>query len=258
MRSVLFKIGPLEVYGYGLMLAIGVLAGYFCTVYRGQKQGLSVEQCFSFVFWCVIPGFIGAKLLFWITEWQDFIRYPGTYLKSFSDGFVIYGGILGGILGAYIFCRLNRLSFLAMADLGLPSAALGQGFGRIGCLLAGCCYGKPASFPPSITFHDSDFAPSGIPLIPTQIYSSLLDFLHFFILLYIARHKRADGEVAAWYLILYSSGRFILEFFRGDIERGSVGPLSTSQFIALFTLAAGIGLFVWLHSRRPRSPAASA
>ena len=89
-------------------------------------------------------------------------------------------------------------------------------------------------------FTDSDYAPNNIPLIPTQIYSSILDFLHFFLLLYIARHKKAEGEVAACYLIFYSVGRFILEFFRGDLERGSIGVLSTSQFISIFTGIVGM------------------
>ena len=94
-------------------------------------------------------------------------------------------------------------------------------------------------------FTDSDYAPNNIPLIPTQIYSSILDFLHFFLLLYIARHKKAEGEVAACYFIFYSVGRFILEFFRGDLERGSIGVLSTSQFISIFTFCAGLLLFLY-------------
>ena len=126
----------------------------------------------------------------------------------------------------------------------MPSVALAQGFGRIGCLLAGCCYGRETNSIFSITFQNSDFAPNHVALIPTQIYSSVLDFLHFGILLYIARHKKKDGQVAACYLIFYSIGRFVIEFFRGDIERGSVGVLSTSQFISIFTTVAGIILLL--------------
>ena len=131
-------------------------------------------------------------------------------------------------------------------DLVMPSIALAQGFGRIGCLLAGCCYGRETDCFFSITFRHSDFAPNGVPLIPTQIYSSLLDFIHFGFLLFVAKHKKADGQVAACYLICYSIGRFILEFFRGDLERGSVGVLSTSQFISVFAAAAGAALMVWI------------
>ena len=126
----------------------------------------------------------------------------------------------------------------------MPSVALAQGFGRIGCLLAGCCYGKETSDAFSITFHRSDFAPNGVALVPTQIYSSILDFLHYGLLLLILRSQKKDGETAAAYLIFYSAGRFVLEFFRGDLARGSVGVLSTSQFISVFTFLAGIVLLV--------------
>ena len=153
---------------------------------------------------------------------------------------MVYGGIIGGILSGWIYCRVKKLKFLSYFDLMMPSIALAQGFGRIGCFLAGCCYGKETSGPLSVTFTNSDFAPNNVALIPTQIYSSILDFGHFFLLLYIARHKKADGQVAACYLIFYSICRFVLEFLRGDLERGSVGNLSTSQFISIFTVLAGI------------------
>ena len=133
----------------------------------------------------------------------------------------------------------------------IPSIALAQGFGRIGCFLAGCCYGKETDSHLSVVFQNSDFAPNHVALIPTQIYSSILDFLHFFILLYVAKHKKAEGEVAACYLILYSIGRFFLEFFRGDIARGNVGILSTSQFISIFTGIAGVAvLFAVMHGKK--------
>ena len=131
----------------------------------------------------------------------------------------------------------------------MPSVALAQGFGRIGCLLAGCCYGKETDSIFSITFHESEFAPNNVPLIPTEIYSSILDFVHFGLLLYIAGRKKRDGQVAACYLIFYSLGRFALEFLRGDLIRGNVGMLSTSQFISLFTGAAGVIILI-LRSRK--------
>lgn len=132
----------------------------------------------------------------------------------------------------------------------IPSVALAQGFGRIGCFLAGCCYGKEAEGWLSVTFHNSDFAPNGVALVPTQIYSSILDFVHFAVLLYIARHKKAHGQVAACYMIFYSAGRFCLEFFRGDLIRGSVGSLSTSQFISIFIFAAGILLLTGVSGKK--------
>ena len=243
MRNELLTIGPFTIYGYGLMIALGIIAAYFTAEHRAKKQKMDYDQIFYLVIWCLAGGFISAKLLFWITEWKNIVQNPGFVLKTMSDGFVVYGGIIGGIFTGFLFCRIKRLDFLGYFDLIVPSVALAQGFGRIGCLLAGCCYGRETDSALSIVFHNSDFAPNETALIPTQIYSSLLDFIHFFILLYIGRKKHWDGQVAACYLIFYSIGRFVLEFFRGDLERGSVGMLSTSQFISIFTVVLGIILY---------------
>ena len=240
MKNELFTIGPLTVYGYGFMIAVGVIAAWIVTDYRAKRQKLDRDHVFSLVIWCLLGGLLCAKLLFWITEWKTIMADPGYLLDTLSDGFVVYGGIIGGILAGCLYCRVKRVDFWKYFDLVMPSVALAQGFGRIGCLLAGCCYGRETESAFSIIFQNSDFAPNHVDLIPTQIYSSVLNFLHFGILLYIARHKKADGQVAACYLIFYSIGRFVLEFFRGDLIRGSVGSLSTSQFISLFILAAGI------------------
>ena len=134
--------------------------------------------------------------------------------------------------------------------LGHQLMALAQGFGRIGCFLAGCCYGKETESVFSVIFQNSEYAPNHVALIPTQLYSSGLDFLHFLLLLLIARNKKEDGQVTACYLIFYSIGRFVIEFFRGDIIRGSVGILSTSQFISIFTGIAGIVLLIRIRKKR--------
>lgn len=244
MKNELFTIGPLTVYGYGFMIAVGVIAAWIVTDYRAKRQKLDRDHVFSLVIWCLLGGLLCAKLLFWITEWKTIMTDPGYLLDTLSDGFVVYGGIIGGILSGCLYCRIKRVDFWKYFDLVMPSVALAQGFGRIGCLLAGCCYGRETESTFSIIFQNSDFAPNHVALIPTQIYSSVLNFLHFGILLYIARHKKADGQVAACYLIFYSIGRFVLEFFRGDLIRGSVGSLSTSQFISLFILAVGILILV--------------
>lgn len=239
MKNELLTIGPLTVYGYGAMIALGVIFAYVTAEYRARKQRLAYEQVFYLTIWCLLGGFAGAKLLFWITEWNTVVSDPVYMLQTMPDGFVVYGGIIGGILAGYIFCRRKKLKFLEYFDLMMPSIALAQGFGRIGCFLAGCCYGEETGCALSITFRESEFAPNNVALVPTQLYSSALNFLHFFLLLFVARHKKADGQVAAVYLVLYSAGRFVLEFFRGDLERGSVGILSTSQFISIFAGAAG-------------------
>lgn len=250
MKNELLRIGPFTLYGYGLMIAIGVLAGWGTAEYRARKLKADAEHVFFLLLWCLLGGFLGAKILFWITEWEEIVSDPAFILWTMSDGFVVYGGILGGIFAGWLYCRVKKICFLEYFDLMIPSVALAQGFGRIGCFLAGCCYGKEAEGWLSVTFHNSDFAPNGVALVPTQIYSSILDFVHFAVLLYIARHKKADGQVAACYMIFYSAGRFCLEFFRGDLIRGSVGSLSTSQFISIFIFAAGILLLTGVSGKK--------
>ena len=209
----------------------------------GKKNTVQIQTRYFFlVLWCLVGGLLGAKLLFWITEWKEVAADPGFYFKDNDRRICCLWRNYRRNYRRLAVQQDNKTDFLKYFDLMIPSVALAQGFGRIGCLLAGCCYGKETSGWPSITFHDSDFAPNGVALVPTQIYSSVLDFVHFAILLWIARNKKADGQVAACYMIFYSAGRFILEFFRGDLIRGSVGALSTSQFISIFIMAAGLAM----------------
>src|SRR5699024_1956187 len=232
-------IGGLTVHGYGLMIGIGFIAAYLMTEFRARKYRMNTDIVFTLFISSVVFGLLGAKVLYYLTILDRIIKDPGVILDE-MEGFVVYGGIIGGVLAGYVVCRIKKEKFWQYFDLIAPAIALAQGFGRIGCLLAGCCYGKETDSPLSITFHTSDFAPNNVALIPTQIYSSILDFLNCIVLCLIARYAKKERTVSGCYLIFYSTGRFILEFFRGDLERGSVGVLSTSQFISIFIFAAGI------------------
>lgn len=243
MRNELLKLGPITLHGYGLMIAIGAIAAYMVAEYRAKKNNLKHELIFNLTIWCFVGGMIGARLLFYLTQIRELISDPLTVLFS-PDGFVVYGGIIGGILSGYLFTKKNNINFLKYFDLTMPSIALAQGFGRLGCFLAGCCYGKVTTSRFSLVFPESSYAPSGIPLIPTQLISSFLDFIHFFVLVFLSKRVKSDGQIAGFYLVFYSGGRFILEFFRGDIARGSIGVLSTSQFIAIFLFVIGFGIVI--------------
>lgn len=243
MKNELFTIGPVTIYGYGLMIAIGVVAAYIVAEYRAKKNGLEPDRIFNLTLWCFVGGILGAKLLYLITTMKEIIADP-RILLNVSEGFVVYGGIIGGIFSGYLYTRRYKLNFLKYFDLTMPSIALAQGFGRLGCLLAGCCYGLETESKFHLIFHESDFAPNGVALLPTQPISSVLNFLHFAVLVLLSKRVKADGQVAGFYLIFYSAGRFILEFFRGDLIRGSVGVLTTSQFISIFLFAAGLGIVI--------------
>lgn len=243
MKNDLFSIGSLTIHGYGLMIGIGIIAAYMMSEYRAKKRGMDSDPLISIALWVVIGGFFSAKILYFITTFDEILKDPSRLL-NLGDGFVVYGGIVGGIFFGWLYTRIKKISFWKYFDLVIPSVALAQGFGRIGCFLAGCCYGLQMESPISIVFTHSDFAPNGVPLLPTQLISSGLDFLHCLILLYAAKKCKYSGQVSALYLIFYSIGRFGLEYLRGDLIRGTVGTLSTSQFISIFILAAGIALFV--------------
>lgn len=250
MYNELLKIGPVTIYGYGLMIALGIFFAYRLLVYRAANRQFELSHIFSLTVWGLVGGFIGAKLLYWITQFPNIISNP-SILLSFGEGFVVYGGIIGGILAGLVYCKINKIKFLQHLDLFVPSIALAQGFGRIGCLLAGCCYGEETHSWFGITFHHSKIAPNDVALIPTQIMESVFSFGLCIILLLLARRTKKAGLVACVYLIFYSSGRFVIEFFRGDVIRGEVGVLSTSQFIALvIVLVTGLIVLVSQYQNR--------
>ena len=250
MHNDLFSIGPLTIHTYGVMVAVGLVAAFLSAAQRAKERSLNVDSLYSMGLLMALFGFLGAKLLYCIVEFPRLLQDPLSVLSG--GGFVVYGGIIAGLIAALLYCRAKALPFLPYADIAAPSIALAQGFGRLGCLFAGCCYGAPASGWLSITFQHSDIAPNGIPLVPTQILSSLGDFLIAFFLFWYAKNPRQNGSVAALYMLLYSVGRFAIEFFRADF-RGSIGPLSTSQFIAIILCAAAVCALVLLR-RAKRAP----
>ena len=245
MHNDWLTIGPVTIHGYGAMIAIGILAAFWLSEKNTKKRGLDSEKVDNMIFFILVIGYICAKALYCIVEYRQFLQDPLSVLGS--GGWVVYGGILGGIAAAWYYCRKHGWSFMEYANTLFPSVALAQGFGRIGCFFAGCCYGKASSLPFAVLFPVNSLCPVGTPVIPTQLIMSAADFALFFILqrnLFKGRHPEDN---AAWYMILYSIGRFTIEFLRGDV-RGSVGPFSTSQFISIFIFLAGAWL-IWHRQR---------
>lgn len=241
MKPVLFEILGLKIYGYGAMIALGILAAVTLLDKRSKKIGYNEEHIFNMSIVGIIGGILGGKLLYIIVDIKYIIENP-EMLKDLGNGFVIYGAIIGGALAIYLYCKKKNWDVLKMFDLVIPSVALAQGFGRIGCFLAGCCYGKPTKLPIGVVFTNSPFAPSNIHLHPTQIYSSIFDFLLALFLLWYSGKSKKSGRTFSLYVIIYGVGRIIVEFLRGD-PRGNVFILSTSQFISVFSIIAGILLF---------------
>lgn len=236
-------IGPITIHGYGFMIAVGILVGFWVMERQARKYGLNESIADNIVYVALVVGYLCSKLTYTIINFNDFLKDPIHFLFN-SSGWVVYGGILGGILGAYIYCRMKKVNFMDYFNLIIPTVALAQAFGRIGCFFAGCCYGKETHSHFGVVFPEHSLAPAGIPLVPTQILSSIGDFCLFYILFKIYNDNKTRNQTAAWYLILYSIGRFMIEFLRGDVERGYIGFLSTSQMISIVVAIAGVFLLL--------------
>ena len=241
MRKVLFEVFGISIYSYGLMIALGVLFAGIMFIKRAKKSDYSEDHLFDAIIFAVISGILGGKLLYIIVEFKE-IKEDPSILLNFGNGFVIYGAIILGAVGLLLYCKKRKWNYGEIFDYAAPSVALAQGFGRIGCFLAGCCYGSETDMWFGVTFPTGSLAPTGVHLHPTQIYSAAFDFaLAIFLILY-SRENKVKGRVFAMYTIIYSVGRFLVEFLRND-PRGSVGVLSTSQFIAIGTFILGIVMY---------------
>jgi len=243
MFPVLFKLGPITIYTYGVFVFLGVIASYLVCKKQADKEGISKKIFSHIFFWALVWGFLGARVVYILVEWKWFIGNPLSIILSRS-GFVFYGGIVSGILTLLILAKKHKLNLLRVADIAALSIPLGHALGRIGCFCYGCCYGRPTHSNWGILFpSESPAGLSGTKVIPTQLISALFLFLIFFLLLILKKYKRFDGQILLSYGICYGIFRFIIEFYRGD-PRGEIFSLSTSQFAALGVIIISIFFFL--------------
>lgn len=254
MYNDLFSIGPITIHGYGFMIGLGVVVAVLVSMYRAKKKGLDQETILDIAIISVITGFLGAKLLFIIVEWKALLENPKQVLGA--SGFVVYGGIIAAVIADMIYFKIKKLNPWEYVDLCIPQVAVAQGIGRIGCFLAGCCYGAPTNLPIGVIFpnHVMPAHLQGVKVLPTQLFSSAGDLVIAGILYLLTGKAKHKGDIGAFYMILYGVGRFAIEFFRSDY-RGNVGFLSTSQFISIFIVAAGVGLLFYNKARSKKEVA---
>jgi phosphatidylglycerol:prolipoprotein diacylglycerol transferase len=238
--------GPFTLPTYGFLLAVAFLAGLFVTAWQAKRAGLDSGRITDMAVYVLIAGLLGAKVMLVAVDWNFYWKNPAELWSIFRSGGVFYGGLLGGVLVAFLYARRARLPGWPTADVLAPGVVIGQSIGRLGCFAAGCCYGKTATVPWAVTFTDVQAArtvgtPLDTPLHPSQIYESLATLLIFLVLVWLAPRKKFQGQVVLTYVVLYSVVRFGLEYFRGDAGRGFIGPFSTSQAVAIvLVLAAGV------------------
>lgn len=237
MCNDLFTIGKFTLHGYSVCIAAGYLIAVSLCLLRAKKCKKDADVITDMALVALIAGFLGAKLLYIIVEFKTFLERPLDVI-GFS-GFVVYGGIILGTVGIYVYSKIKKINCFEYLDFLVPFIAMVQGFGRLGCFMAGCCYGAPTDSFLGVTFPVNSLAPSGIKLWPTQLFSAGGDFLICAALIVFSKYNKKNGNVCILYAILYGIGRFAVEFLRND-ARGNVGIFSTSQFISLFVVGAAI------------------
>jgi phosphatidylglycerol:prolipoprotein diacylglycerol transferase len=254
MHPILFEIGNWPVYSYGVLLALAYLAGLQLAVVRARRAGLDGTKVMDFGIYLIIAALVGAKLMLVIVDFDYFRNQPRELFSLVRAGGVFYGGLIGALLAAIVLVRRYRLPLWTTADLIAPGIALGHIIGRFGCLLAGCCYGRPTDLPWGITFTDPVAAanvgtPLGQALHPTQLYDAGAEALILLLLLATERRGRPFPGRTFWgYMLLYGVSRFVIELFRGD-PRGAMMGLATSQFVSVLIVPVSLFMLWRLRER---------
>jgi phosphatidylglycerol:prolipoprotein diacylglycerol transferase len=244
MYPIIFTIGKVTIFSYGLFVALAFFTAitYLSNQIRKSKEKiLSQDELYSLFIYIIVSGIIGARLLFVLSNLQDFVLDPMSVFKLWEGGLTYYGGFISATVFVLAYARIKKISILELADFFSPALALGHTIGRIGCFLAGCCYGKETNVAWSVVFKDKNsLAVLGVYLHPTQLYEAFGNFLIFIFLHFYSKNNPKKWQITATYFISYAILRFSVEFFRGDSARCSqYFGLSISQVISICLFIIG-------------------
>lgn len=232
MDPVAFRVFGFEVRWYGLLIAIAVLIGTILALREAKRKGVKEESIIDMLLFAVPGAIIGARLYYVIFQWDYYSQNPGEILNLRGGGLAIHGVIIGGALVAYVFTKVKKMNFFTVADIVAPSLILGQAIGRWGNFANQEAHGGPTDLPWGIMV-------DGVKVHPTFLYESIWNFLLFGFLLWYRRKKaKAEGEVFAIYLVLYSVARFFIEGLRTDSLM--LGPIRVAQLISVIIIISGI------------------
>ncbi len=253
MYPVLFHLGPLTIHAYGVLLALGAGLGLLLLGRLARSSGLDPERLTNLALWVLLAALAGARLMFVLLEPAGFLRAPWRFFFIWQGGLVFYGGVVAGLAVGWALARRWGIPLLAMMDCFAPPLALGQVFGRLGCFMAGCCYGRECDLPWAVTFtHPQTLAPPGLPLHPTQLYSAGALLAIFALLMWLWPRRRAAGQVFFTYGLLHGLARVVIEQFRGDWRGPSLLWGLTPTALTGLGLAAGCAVGLALLHRRGR------
>lgn len=244
MDPIAFSIGNFAVHWYGVLAAAGLLVGLKTAAARGWHYGLPPQKMFDMGPWIVVGAIIGARAFYVVTYWEEEFAGKGWAAMFWirQGGLVFYGGFMAAALAVIVYASWKKLDLWRVADALAPSVALGHAFGRIGCLMTGCCYGKACELPWAVQFPEGHQThPDAVH--PTQIYAASLNFLLYMGLAFLYRRKSFDGQIFALYLMAYAVVRACLEIFRGDYA--GQGFLTPGQRMGALAFAVGLVLYFW-------------
>lgn len=247
----LFKIGPIPIRSFGVMLIIGFLVGYWVAKRRAPRFGVDPSKVADVAVFALLAGVIGARIGWVVQDLGYYTKNPIEILRLTEGGMTSYGGILFGFVAVWAFCKRAGISLASMLDVLAVPALILHGFGRIGCFLNGCCYGSPCELPWAVTVHPDG---GGTYLgHPAQIYDTLMAFASAGLLSVLERAKGwKRGASVAWFFILYGISRFVYELFRsGYSSHSSFGlSLPDGQIVAAIMVAIGIAWFIVVTRRK--------
>ena len=263
MHPILFHLGPLTVYSYGVLVATGVILGLWYARRQAPHAGLDPQRVWNLGIYMVLVALLLAKVWFVFAGWDEFIANPREIfsIQTFQSGGTFYGGILGAVVTALLYAHFQKMPLIAVLDTYAAALPLGHAVGRLGCFAAGCCYGKPTHLPWGVTFNSLAAqqlagTPLGIPLHPTELYEAGAEFLNFLFLIWLGRRQTFRGQMLGAYFVLYGLERGVIEFFRGDPGRTLMfhGAVSLMQIVSVGLIFAGA--LLWWRGLRGASPIA--
>ncbi len=251
------------VHVYGVLVALGFMLAMSVAWRHGHKEGEDPEQVVDLCYWILVAGLLGARAVFIMTKLDDYLAHPAEVVKFWRGGLVWYGGFLAAVACAWAYTRRHKMNFFKQVDLLIAPMCLAHTFGRLGCLSAGCCFGRPSELPWAVVFPVGSMVQQAqltdrlvqlgqmsLPVHPTQLYEAGVELALFWLLLWMRPRKRFHGQLFLTWLSLYPIARSVIEMFRGDKERG-VFILSTSQYISIGVgLAAAVLALYFLRQQR--------
>ncbi|ABO49441.1 prolipoprotein diacylglyceryl transferase [Desulforamulus reducens MI-1] len=251
MHQVLLYIGDFPLRSFGVMLSLGILAGLMISLWVAQRQGFYYEEVMDLAFYAIIGGLIGARVWEVMFSWDYYSQRLMEIPAIWHGGISVQGAILGGLLAVVWYCRKYRIAVWAMMDTLAPGVLVGQAIGRIGCFLNGCCYGLPNehlgfTYPPGT---DAYLAFGAQPLFPAVLFEASWDLIELAVLMFLYKRKPFNGFIALGYFILYSAGRFTLEFWRGDSLRTFMN-FKAAQVSSVITILAALALMFYLYRQK--------